>query len=109
MIRFFTNTTKATNSRLFGKCICGEDNSGKHSLDECQRIMDYNIRERYIEKGLELLKTNNKHLLDKAERSLYEICCLIFFTIEEKKGIGKLVELMKEVIMKTVFNYKEEI
>ena len=114
VVRFFTQTTNATNSRLFETCVCGEENSARHSLDKCERIMTKDVREEYTKKAFKLLNQAGIQLSIE-NNTLCDLFYLTFFTatISNEKGKGgkfnQMIELMKEVIMKTVINYKEEI
>jgi hypothetical protein len=110
LIRFFTNTTKATNERLVEICVCGETNNGEHSLNKCEKIMNDEEREEF-KKKMRLLLIQCGITMDK-NITLYEMCVLVYYSFDKEANnetkIRKLVEILKQVVLKTIFNYKDE-
>ncbi len=110
LIRFFTNTTKGTCTRLFPKCVCGEDNDATHRLDHCKKLLSEELRNEYLSKARKLLEQAGAKITKK--ETLYELCSMTYFTVTEgkdKQSLRKMVEMMKEIIFKIVINHKEEI
>jgi hypothetical protein len=105
LIRFFTNTTKGTNQRLFPKCICGADNTPRHAPDECEMILS--DRSEVIE--------NFKIIFDRnsidCKLSLYDYLHQVYYSIDSSmpgKDITKLVCLMKHTILRLIVEKKIE-
>jgi hypothetical protein len=103
VIRFLTGTTKETNLKLFPVCICGQQNSRGHALNECEVIMSSHKRKEYMNKFAKLLK---------AELSLLECVHKVYFNIiEDKNTNGKsirvLYQLVKEVIVLVTLRKKD--
>ena len=111
LVRFFTNTTKGTNKRLFPKCICGEDNDARHGLDECKTLLSDKMRKEYWNAASDLLIQAGATLTKK--ETLYDLCSIAYFTVvPEQNGnnqsIRKMMELLKKIIYNIVISYKDQ-
>ena len=111
LIRFFTNTTKGTNKRLFPKCVCGEDNHARHGLDECKTILSMEEKENYWNTATNLLVQAGVTLTKK--ETLYDLCSIAYFTVVpvqngNNQSIRKMIELLKEIVFKTIISYKDQ-
>jgi hypothetical protein len=80
LIRFFTNTTKATSTRFFPVCICGEDSDPKHGLDSCQMLMSEELRLEYRTTSIKLRTEAEVRLTTK--ETLYDLCSITFVSAE---------------------------
>ena len=100
LIRFFTNTTKTTNARLFPICDdCGMENSSRHGANECpNRLKD---REKIIQEIASIFRRNGL----EEKNNLYNYLEAIFFNISlkmKKTDIRILIEKLKKIVMMLV-------
>ena len=100
LIRFFTNTTKTTNARLFPICDdCGMENSSRHGANECpNRLKD---REKIIQEIASIFRRNGL----EEKNNLYNYLEAIFFNISLKMiktDIRILIEKLKKIVMMLV-------
>jgi hypothetical protein len=99
IIRFFTHATVATNERLFPKCKCGEDNTPRHSTDECE--LDYIDRKKYLKRFNEIYKEMGLNM----KESIFDYLHSIYFELDsrKRKQQTKLISMMKDVICAIIF------
>jgi hypothetical protein len=105
VIRYFTNTTKVTNDRLFPVCECGLPKDLTHVTDFCT-LRPIN-RNKYLKKFGKIFVRNKM----KEKESLYDYLEEIFFGVDDKiviaKDIRKLISLMKDVITSLIIDGKD--
>jgi hypothetical protein len=101
LIMFFTNTTQASNSRLFPICKCGGDNSARHCVDDCATI--------------EINRVDYRNTYEIAYRSegvdtdgftLYDYLVYSFFTADlgeyRSHNRQRIIGLTKRIIVEVV-------
>ena len=108
LIRYFTNTTKGTNERLFPVCPCGLPNSARHCADECELIL--NDRRDVLEEFQEISNRNGWRVKD--ETSLHEMILFVFYTAKVdtamKGDAKKAIELLKKTVTRIIIIEKKE-
>ena len=96
MIRYFTQTTRGTYTRLFLICHCGKRNTPSHGANDCkEKLKD---RKSLVKKIENVFKRNN---LQTKSNNLYDYLHAIFYNIDKvnPKDRRTLTETMKKTII----------
>ena len=100
IIRFFAGVTKATNARLFPKCICGMENEPGHALNVCEIALSTVERKKLVNRFSELYKEMGK----KPMSNLHEYMLYSYFELEYRieKLLTKVFKIIREVVFTVV-------
>jgi len=104
LIRYFTQTTKGTNSRLYPRCSCGLLNNPSHGANDC----NHKLKDRdEIKKKIEKIFIKN----DMAKRkTLYDYFFAIYFTMDKinNKDRTFLINILKNSIVTLIKDDKSK-
>lgn len=108
VIKFFTQVTKASNSRLFPRCECGSDNSAEHTVNRCISVkLD---RYKYIEEFQRIYADEGQGKLVE-DFALYSFLEYTYFTADlfnmKSKSRQRLVDMTKRIIFLVVIKKAE--
>ena len=108
MIRYFTRTTKATNKRLFEKCVCGADNVDGHAASNCTVFIDAETRRNYLRRIEQIYRKNKLDLKEGLHMYLLDIYFVLQRgTFTEKRDLTSLIKFMEEIILR-IGRYRPE-
>jgi hypothetical protein len=110
LVKYFTHTCKATNTRLFTVCICGEENIEGHAANDCKTILTENKRKQYMDQCKKIYKENDI----KPKETLHLYLLDTYYVLEPSqfrdiRDLKKLIRLMKKIITDIIRYKKEEV
>ena len=106
LISFFTNTTKASNDRLFPICRCGDSNDAKHSVNYCVEVKIDRVK--LVDQFKRIFRSEG---LSMDGFTLYDYLEYSYFTAElnsfKSKSRQEIVRVTKDTIFKVVVKKAE--
>jgi hypothetical protein len=108
VIKFFCNVTKASSTRLFAVCKCGQPNTPGHAEDECKITLGQDERNCYLEQFKKIYK-NTAYKYETLHDYLYTS----YYSATSEDGLSKsdisqMVKLVKTIIVKVVLERAKE-
>ena len=106
-LRYLGNVCKATNERLFPKCICGEPNIPGHAADFCEDILSSERRKHYKKRLDDVYRSMGKKVL----ASLHAYIIHVYFVLEHRKEkeLKKAISAVRNLVFECVTRSNPEV